>query len=421
MVNWSSLSMFPSKISWLTSTIIGHFDNILFKTRKNYHKGKIKSYFQGSREPLGRVLVLGKVTPFFMRKGSTKYSNHQSNWKALAMTQIFNRLGYVVDYYPMAGEPKPPEDLARYDAVLGWNCRSTFYDVLKSVPPETQKILYATEMHWSYQNAKEKERLDQVYDRRGVRIKPKRQVPEYPCSSLVDAMIIMGDEYTIDSYDGYIGENTPVYTVPNAGFDFITPELDDRDYNTARKNFLWFGGSGLVLKGLDRVLEAFNGLEDVHLYTCGPTTADPDFVDAYETELFEAENIHNVGWVDIKSKAFDDVTTKCAYLLYPSGSEAAFPGAVINTMRRGLIPIVTKDCMESAGDWGDVLEDAEIETIRNCVRKAATRDPETVRSMSERAFEKVDSENTRTAYREQLHASLARILGDAGLEYYDGS
>jgi len=419
MAGRSSLSALSARISWFASTAVGHFDNALFETRKWIKNGKVTDYYRGSWEPVGRVLILGKVTPFFMRKGSTQYSNHQSNWKAIAMTQIFNRLGYVVDYYPMAGEPKPPEDLGQYDAVLGWNCRSTFYDVLESVQPETQKILYATEMHWNYQNMKEKERLNQVYERRGVRIEPKRQVPEYPCSSLVDTMIIMGDEYTIDSYDGYIDDNTPIHTVPNAGFDFITPEFDGRNYDTARKNFLWFGGSGLVLKGLDRVLEAFAGLEDVHLYTCGPTTANPDFVDAYETELFETENIHNVGWVDIKSEAFDEVTRKCAYLLYPSGSEAAFPGAVINTMRRGLIPIVTKDCMETAGNWGDVLEDVKIGTIRKCVRKAAARDPETVRSMSERAFEKVDSDNTRAAYREQLHAALAKILGEAGLAYYD--
>lgn len=411
-------SLFSNRVPNL-STVVGHFDNLLFKTRKRVHSGVVTGYYSNDRLPLGRVLIFGKVSPFFMRKESSQFINHQSNWKTIAMSEVFASLGYKVDYYPTSGPPDAPDDLSPYDVVFGWNCRPQFTGVLGDLPDETLTILYTSEMHWEYQNSKEIERLRDVYQRRGVEIEPKRQVPECRCSNDVDAMIALGNDFTVASYEDYVRADLPVYTVPNAGFDFISPTFEDRDYESARRNFLWFGGSGVVLKGLDLVLEVFSELDDIHLYICGPTTANSDFVRAYETELFEADNIHNIGWVNIRSDEFDRISKRCAYLIYPSASEVAFPGAVINTMRRGIVPVATQTCIGEAGDWGCTLESTEIDTIRHTVRDLALQNPENIKQMSKRAFKKVDSDHSHTAYRRALTAALVDILRTADLHYHD--
>ncbi|MHC5721439.1 MAG: glycosyltransferase, partial [Nostoc sp.] len=101
----------------------------------------------------------------------------------------------------------------------------------------------------------------------------------------------------------------------------VYPSPDEKDFEAVRKNFLWFGGSALVLKGLDLVLDAFAQMPEYHLTVCGPVSNDQEFEQAFYKELYETPNIHTYGWIDVSSPDFLKVTNNCLGLVYPSVSE----------------------------------------------------------------------------------------------------
>ena len=46
----------------------------------------------------------------------------------------------------------------------------------------------------------------------------------------------------------------------------------NKNFNEARKHFLWFGGGGAILKGLDLVVETFASLPHLQLSIIGPAS-----------------------------------------------------------------------------------------------------------------------------------------------------
>ena len=106
----------------------------------------------------------------------------------------------------------------------------------------------------------------------------------------------------------------------------------------------------MIHKGLDLLLEAFARLPDYHLMVCGPVPFEPftaaqpdlqrrarldgnyysdpssvalgeDFLREYERELHRTPNIHTVGWVDIGSQQFLEITQSCVAVVYASCPE----------------------------------------------------------------------------------------------------
>ncbi len=66
------------------------------------------------------------------------------------------------------------------------------------------------------------------------------------------------------------------------------------------------------------VLDAFADMPDHKLYICGPIEKEIDFEKAYYKELYESSNIHALGWVDVSSPEFIEISNKCLALIYSS-------------------------------------------------------------------------------------------------------
>ena len=123
-----------------------------------------------------------------------------------------------------------------------------------------------------------------------------------------------GNEFTLNTYSY---ANKPIYRVPiSTTVLYSWPE--EKDFEACRKRFLWLGSGGLVRKGLDLVLDAFAEMPEYDLTVCGPIQRERDFEKAYYKELYQTPNIHTVGWVDIASPEFIEITNNCIGLIYPS-------------------------------------------------------------------------------------------------------
>jgi len=217
------------------------------------------------------------------------------------------------------------------------------------------------------------------------------------------------DRFLAESYLAHVGPK-PTRNVRLSSFDFLKSSVSQTDFRTARRRFLWFGGSGLVLKGLDRALEAFAAVEDLELYVCGPVEENEAFVDEYHEELYASETVHLEGYVNVRSERFAELTRSCGWVLNPSGSGVALPGAVITCMHRGVVPIVTTEFEPPPVDWGVVLPDASVETVRETARNVATGPSEACATMARRAHEKAVENYMKATFRSDLEAALREFL-----------
>ena len=74
-------------------------------------------------------------------------------------------------------------------------------------------------------------------------------------------------------------------------------------------------------------------------------------------------NIHNCGYIDVRSDVFVELAEKCMFILLPSCSEAASTG-VMTGMSHGMIPIIMKgNGMDDLTQYCEFFEDYRIESI----------------------------------------------------------
>jgi glycosyltransferase involved in cell wall biosynthesis len=130
--------------------------------------------------------------------------------------------------------------------------------------------------------------------------------------------------------------------------------------------FLYFGGNGNIVKGLDLVIEAFSELPEVELYICAPKNEE-DFNAAYQDILARSKNIHFLGFIKVGGDTFNRVTSECGYVIFPSCSEGT-ASSVVTCMRRGLIPIVTYESGIDLDDFGYLIEDIHIEALKSRIK-----------------------------------------------------
>ena len=140
------------------------------------------------------------------------------------------------------------------------------------------------------------------------------------------------------------------------------PGRKRKDFEVARRNFLWFGSHGFVHKGLDLVLDAFAEMPEYHLTVCGPIDEDveKDFKKAFHKELYQTSDTHCIGmgrrW---QPSVCPDCRSVCRTGL-PSCSEGQ-SGGVITCMHAGLIPILSYESGVDVEGFGFLLQDCSVD------------------------------------------------------------
>ena len=316
------------------------------------------------------------------------------------MAMIWRDRGYLVEVIDRKNRKyRPPRDAA---IVIDINLNLERW--ARDVPSGCRKILHATGAHWVTQNAAEYHRLEAVRDRRNVALVPRRQVGPNQAAEHADILSILGNEFTIDTWS-FAGK--PIHRVPiSCAVPFVWPE--HRDWESARRRFLWLGSFGMVHKGLDLVLEAFSGMPDLHLTVAGRPEKEEDFFTAYQKELTGLPNIHLAGWLDQSSVEFADICRTHAAMVYPSCSEGG-GGAVIHGMANGLLPITTKGASVDLGDFGEPITLANPEGVAAAVRRVAESSPEIVEERGRAAWEHVRVVHSLDAFRQAYESFVEEI------------
>src|SRR5262249_29789582 len=152
-----------------------------------------------------------------------------------------------------------------YDVFLGMG--DNFGRMLPYLDKTTIKIYYATGVYWELENAAEDARCVGLKSRRGFDVRLPQRMTANTFVQDADFVIRIGNQF---AGSGYRPHNPRVFEIDNSGYLTAPPDFDRKDFDSARRNFMWFGSTGVLHKGLDLILEVFAERKDLNLWVCGP-------------------------------------------------------------------------------------------------------------------------------------------------------
>jgi hypothetical protein len=296
-----------------------------------------------------RALLYYKTDAFTQPELAKDYT-HTNYWESVEIANILNEMGYIVDVIDRTATRFNLED--KYSLFIGIGVGDSgqhYSDIVKQIP-SAFKILYALGPEPEQSNYWIESRYLSYVFRHGVGLgKMRRTIDHVDIDEVMkytDAIITNGNNFIQQTYAKF---NKPMQRV----WLSTHPGLKPSSFGN-QKSFLYFGGNGNIVKGLDLAIEAITDTE-LELYICAP------FEKEYQPNL--PSNIHWVGFIPVGSPKFNEVTSKCGYVILPSCSEGCAT-SVTTCMRKGLIPVVTKESGVDIGDFGYLIETCIIEVIR---------------------------------------------------------
>ena len=380
--------------------------------------------------PARGTVLLSYVLEGFLKPNEPLPLHHTNYWEAQQIARTFLELGYDVDAIDHRNERFAPEK--HYDIVI--DSRHNLQRLAPLLPPSCIKIFHIDMPNKAFENVAEGQRLLDVQQRRGVTLRSRRYERTNLGIETADYATMIGNDFTESTFRY---ANKRIFRLPiPAACTFPWP--DGKNWERARRRFLFFSSGGMIRKGLDLVLEAFARMPEYHLTVCGSVPPEPftapqpglqrrarmdgnlyanpssvaleeDFLREYERELYRTPNIHTVGWVDIGSQQFLDITQSCVAVVHASCAEGTV-GSVITCMHAGLIPIVSYESGVDVHDFGTLLKSASIADIEDAVHTVATLPFSHLEQQSRKAWEFARAHHTRENYAYVYRQAIETIL-----------
>lgn len=382
------------------------------QARINYAKTLQVVSLKPKQPSKGNVLLSYRIEPFLLKVGQAMPNDHTWYWEVWQIAQTFLELGYNVDVIQFHNDKFVPQK----DYAFFIDIRHRMEALAPKLNKDCIKIFHVDIANMVFRNAAECNRLLEVQQRKAVTLKPQRfEVPNLGIE-YADCAIVLGNDFTTDTFKY---ANKPMYRIPISS-PVVYPYPDKKDFEAVRKRFLWFGGSALVLKGLDLVLDAFAQMPEYHLTICGPVSNDKEFEQAFYKELYETPNIHTYGWIDVSSPDFIEVTNNCLGLVYPSVSEGQ-SGAVISCLQAGLIPILSYESGVDVHDFGVIFDNLSLEEIKAKVISISNSPEEKLKLMSRQAWEYARANHTKEKFAQAYRNAVEQIIENHSQKKQTGS
>ena len=125
--------------------------------------------------------------------------------------------------------------------------------------------------------------------------------------------------------------------------------------------------------------------------------------------MFHTENIETIGWIDVTSDDFTNLTRRSVATIYPSCSEGG-GGSVLTCMHAGLIPVVTHEASVDVEDFGLLLEPATIDKIRETVHHLSDAPSTELEKRSRAAWRYARENHTREIFRQYYRRFVRNIV-----------
>ena len=318
--------------------------------------------------PVGRVFLYYKTDPLFSKKLRESY-RHTNNTEILEIIRLFNQFGFCVDVIDRDAswddiKPLLKQEYTVYFANAAGNSARLHAEISMKINAHC-RIYYAAGPEPGYSNELVHKRHAEFDGRTGsicVRRRILKDANFQERLSNIDAIFYVGNEFSASTFRRV--SSIPSFPILPSTSPMLTLDMAALKKKTA-KSFLYLGGNGLICKGLDLVLEAFDGLHHLTLDVCGPPD-EADFWEYYRPLLKRNPQIRFHGFVDVTGRLFREITSRTAFNVFPSCSEGCAT-SVVTAMRRGVIPVVTYEVGVDVGTFGFELNAATVDDIRRVV------------------------------------------------------
>ncbi len=368
--------------------------NIFKKIRFILSKRVIKLTL--SKKSIGNVLISYTTLPFLNPKS---INGHTNRWECMEIARIFLKHNYSVDVIDHTNKSFIPKKKYKY-------CIDV-QDNLERLSPflgkDCIKIFHITTAHWLFQNTAEYKRLLDIKERRGFILTPQRTLKPSFNIEYANIASILGNDFTEGTYKYAKKE---IHKIPiSTTHAFPSPEK--KNFDLARKNFIWLGGVGMAHKGLDLVLEAFSEMPEYNLTIFGKK--DADFEEVYKKELYETPNIQYEGHIDIGSQKFKDVIENSIATVFSSCSEGQ-SGSVITCMHAGLIPIISYQSGVNVNNFGIIFKENTVDEIKKQVRYLTSLSNEELKNRAIKTWEYANKNHTREKFSQEYEKFILKII-----------
>ncbi|MDE2071480.1 MAG: glycosyltransferase family 4 protein [Patescibacteria group bacterium] len=343
----------------------------------------------------GDVLLSFLTEPFTKAPREFFSDPHTNPWACVALAEMLSERGCAVDIINWDNTTFIPRKPYRMCIDIQKNLER----LGPHLPKDCIKIYFILSSYAQFQNDAERTRLEALKARRGTELPMKRREAPTRAPAFADYLVGYGNKTVYGTYAQF---NKPVVPIPGPTMhQFPFPE--GKDFEKARHEFLWFGGGGAVLKGLDLTLEALAG-GPYQLHIVGPAAAEPEFAKVYAKEL-AAPNVHlyprprvdKGGRLTVGAEDFLAVMNKCAAIIFPSASEGGGASA-LQAMHAGLIPIVTPTSGMSESAPATFVEPT-VEAIRAAAETIARTEPAALHERARACWEFARTRHTQAAFR----------------------
>ncbi|MDK0881997.1 glycosyltransferase [Clostridium perfringens] len=344
----------------------------------------------------------------FEKTNSNILLKHGNKREALVIRDVFNELGF--NFYSIRYDKS-----MRINKYKKWsNPQIVFgiepnFEKLSEKYNKSIKIYYATGAYKEHQNKMIKIRTDYVNEYKLSKIPYYRMVSENNAAFKADYIIQIGSKYTIETYPKELRDK--IYTIRQSSFEFLNLNINDKKKAYKKNNYMWFGSNGSILKGLDILLEYFKNDPMVNLHIVGPI--DDEFIDVFKEELFCTNNINYYGYIPIYDSKLIEIANKCSFIIYPSASEGGVPGSVLNMMKLGLIPILSKYAsFDEIDQLGIKIDELNQKQINKAIRKSKKLNEKELEIKFIECSKYVNDNHTLKTFKEDFKRALLKILSN---------
>ncbi|MBN1124196.1 MAG: glycosyltransferase [Sedimentisphaerales bacterium] len=321
---------------------------------------------------------------------------------ARGLIRVLTQMGYTVDLIDY--DCMDFQSQKKYDLFIGHGGFNWEY-LSRNVIGDAVRIYFSTGTYWKEHNRREKQRFDDLQQRTGRRLPYDRLVKiseDFACHE-TDGILCLGNRDCADTYRHF----DQVIHLDNAVYQDDRYDPDKKDFAAGRSHFLYFGSTGNVHKGLDRLIEAFQQTPQAHLWIAGPL--EQSFAEYFGPTIEQCPNLHYVGFIELRSPQFYQLMDRCNVTILASCAEGS-PGGVIECIHRGLIPILTRGCHIDVGDYGLLLADDSIETIQSTIQNVMNLSIEWHRSRSIQARKDSLARYSEQRFCENLYRGVDQIV-----------
>jgi len=350
----------------------------IFSKAKNFLKYKfLKKNIVTINSGTKRALLYYKTDIFVEKKKSNIYK-HTNNSEILIIVSMLSKFGYTVDVIDRTASKNEINTLKnnKYDLYISNNAgNGAKYDdyIVKNFNLDI-KIAYAAGPEPVKSIEITQKAHDEFIKRNNFSNIKTRRLVEYgkldnTRYEKFDAIFAIANGFSKETF---------LNVYPQMPFFRINPSLSNEIIfditkldKKSQKNFFYLGGNGLITKGLDLILEAFDGEKELFLEIGGPDN-EKDFWNFYEPLLKRNKNINFNGFMDIHSNKFHNITQKSAFIIFASSSEG-IATSVLTCLRAGLIPIVTYESGIDIEDFGFIIK-RDIENIKKTIKELSNMD-----------------------------------------------